>query len=582
MEPLLIPCPQCGASLQLSDAALLGKMGKCPKCSHRFILSEPAVVELELATTNSVEFTVATEGTAADQLRSLKRRGRRGRIVMLATTVMLIVAAGLLWSMREQPAEAVRNDEHRPPVTKPVKTEKTAVVNSPVIIEAGPPIDLRYVPHGAGVLINLRPAELWDAGGRGSEILACLPSEFTDWAAAQIQTQCLFPPSEIEELKLCLIYRAPGLPLHTSGVVTLSQPVQRSNLLQRIDGERRDESGHTIYVGKTTSYLMLDDRKFAFCPTDLVEDWQETVDHPAVTTESFARSLQQTDRLDQLTVVFEPRDFRIHGEALLPANTKSLLRGILDWLSDDVETACWGVRIGRQFRSHLVLRARTSGESKRLKQQIAKKLKRTPRQIHQTVALMNPAQLGTRRVVGRFPAMTLAYQRSTRVSRDAESVILSTPLPERAAPNLTLGARLTWQESLRRSSNGGSSQSVAVHPTAPAMRIADRLQMKIDCDFRRSPLYEALEYVGEEIGVQFNLAGQDLKVAGLTRNMPQEFKMDAVPALVILNRMLSDVGLVIVIDEAGGVVKVTTAQAASERGETPFPLSPQSPAIDEK
>src|SRR4051812_9827676 len=43
-----IPCPECGAVLKLRDASLLGKTGKCPKCSHRFVLRDPDEVELEL------------------------------------------------------------------------------------------------------------------------------------------------------------------------------------------------------------------------------------------------------------------------------------------------------------------------------------------------------------------------------------------------------------------------------------------------------------------------------------------------------------------------------------------------------
>src|SRR5579871_2869583 len=40
-----IPCPQCGAELRLPDRKLLGKTGKCPKCSHRFLLQESEEAE---------------------------------------------------------------------------------------------------------------------------------------------------------------------------------------------------------------------------------------------------------------------------------------------------------------------------------------------------------------------------------------------------------------------------------------------------------------------------------------------------------------------------------------------------------
>lgn len=38
-----IQCPQCGRELKLPDRSLLGRKGKCPKCGHAFILTEPSV-----------------------------------------------------------------------------------------------------------------------------------------------------------------------------------------------------------------------------------------------------------------------------------------------------------------------------------------------------------------------------------------------------------------------------------------------------------------------------------------------------------------------------------------------------------
>ncbi len=41
MAGLQIPCPKCGKSLKLPDRSLLGKKGKCPKCRHAFVMTEP-------------------------------------------------------------------------------------------------------------------------------------------------------------------------------------------------------------------------------------------------------------------------------------------------------------------------------------------------------------------------------------------------------------------------------------------------------------------------------------------------------------------------------------------------------------
>lgn len=49
MSPITIHCPRCQAGLKLPNRSLLGKKGKCPKCEHRFVLSDPDEVTLSLA-----------------------------------------------------------------------------------------------------------------------------------------------------------------------------------------------------------------------------------------------------------------------------------------------------------------------------------------------------------------------------------------------------------------------------------------------------------------------------------------------------------------------------------------------------
>ena len=49
MSELLIPCPKCSSALKLPNRSLLGKLGKCPQCQHKFVLKEPEEVELQLA-----------------------------------------------------------------------------------------------------------------------------------------------------------------------------------------------------------------------------------------------------------------------------------------------------------------------------------------------------------------------------------------------------------------------------------------------------------------------------------------------------------------------------------------------------
>ena len=45
MAGLQVSCPKCGKSLKLPDRSLLGRKGKCPKCRHAFVLTEPTAGE---------------------------------------------------------------------------------------------------------------------------------------------------------------------------------------------------------------------------------------------------------------------------------------------------------------------------------------------------------------------------------------------------------------------------------------------------------------------------------------------------------------------------------------------------------
>lgn len=45
MAGFQISCPKCGKSLKLPDRSLLGRKGKCPKCRHAFVMTEPSTQE---------------------------------------------------------------------------------------------------------------------------------------------------------------------------------------------------------------------------------------------------------------------------------------------------------------------------------------------------------------------------------------------------------------------------------------------------------------------------------------------------------------------------------------------------------
>jgi hypothetical protein len=184
---------------------------------------------------------------------------------------------------------------------------------------------------------------------------------------------------------------------------------------------------------------------------------------------------------------------------------------------------------------------------------------------------MTPADVGDRKLVGRFPAMMQALAASTVEGIDQRQVVLQTRLPERAAPNLALAGLLTWLESTK----------APVAPTTPdessaaPATLAEKLKKPVEVDFRRTPLEDAFAFIGEETGITFDLDGDALKLAAYTRNMPQTINLGRVSGEKAVAAILKQYDkMTVVIDEASGKIIVTTKDAAAAKGLTPATLAP--------
>jgi hypothetical protein len=167
--------------------------------------------------------------------------------------------------------------------------------------------------------------------------------------------------------------------------------------------------------------------------------------------------------------------------------------------------------------------------------------------------------------------MVQAYALGTLSGIGDRSVRLTTILPERAAPNLALGALLTWDESTRTDFSKAAPAPTLASEKLPE-RLADRLKKPIEIDFRRTPLQEAIGYIGGETSVPFEIDGNALKLAAMTQNMPQTFAMGVVPAEQALRRILKTYekeGLCVVLDESARTAHLTTKAAAKEKGLAP-------------
>lgn len=613
MTPIIIPCPACGRELKIRDRNLLGRKGKCPKCGHAFLMEEPAAVELELAESSfpaegtgarwvatpspqpaapapvpvAAPFAVAAAPSLlspeliAAPLPVVRRKSSKTQWVKWAVAaVVLCAVAGvgaLAWNNR--PTGSPRTSggptagENDPSGNAVAATGAAALTASPT---KGDPIPLEMVPSGAQILMHIRPAELWQAESQGEEFRYCLGplGEFLD---QQIKTVCKKPPQEIESALFAWIANTRGTPPSLAVVVRLKEEAKKSELLDMLGGDRIDTYGRPVYVNNEQAALILDLKTYAIGPARFAEDMVQSIGGQAAFSSGIEEIMDKTDRDRHFTIIFEPTAVLLDEEFLAPTAARPLLRECMDWFGDDAEAVAWSFQLDEQrFFSDLVVRNKTTIRPVALEERMLEKIGAIPKDLLRLVQQMKPTEVGKRKVIGRLPAMTKAFAMSTVGSNGSRYAELITPLPERAAPNLALGVLLAWDEGTRtkfsdKPSSGGSDEPKANIP------VAERLKKKIDIDFRRTPLQDAVAYIADETKVKIDIDGDALKFAGYTKNMAQEFKMDQATGFAAFEKIFTAKGqekLCLVIDEKNNLAIVMTHQAAETKGLKPHSLKP--------
>ncbi|MFN0056352.1 MAG: hypothetical protein ACKV0T_29755 [Planctomycetales bacterium] len=630
MAALEIPCPQCGKRLSVPDRKLLGRKFRCGRCQHSFRLTEPAppppvVVfssepptpqpDAEPETDQPAPpapnpFNFAVEETppefpnfdlapvrlpsvaatpTAEPLKARRSKRRGGKGAWIIAGLMLVIAGGVaFWFLRDRgdagSPESAPSAGKQQAATPKGKSKGKATTQSKsrgksVSPTKGQPITLRLAPMGARILINVRVAELWEPGSAGEEFRACLGKSLGAWLEEQIRTQCLIEPGQIEEALFALI-PVSREEFDVAVVVRTRQAMKPSDLLDKIDGELIDLP-RPHYVGERKAYLIADTRTFAIAPREMVDALLESVDAGgSVSSEGIEHLLPRTDRERHLTVVAELEDVRNSRETLVPENAQKLLQGVLEFFGDDVETVVWSLHLGdpqrrQDLHSELLVRNRGTRSPPKLQRDLEQKLAALPAELLKLVYQTNPRRLGEKKLVGRLPVMVKVVERVAQFESASRLVKVQWQLPERAGPNLALGTLLAWnQTNLPEFGQGNSQPGQSSRDDDPSLTIAQRLQKKIDVEFRDDFLYVAVDFISEETGIRFKLDGPGMKRVGKTQNEKQKFTMQQVPAGAILHRMLIPQRLVLIVDEQKKLATITSDEEAEDKKLKPFPLQP--------
>lgn len=631
MDTINIPCPKCGRELKLRDRSLLGRKGKCPKCGHAFVMEEP-VVQLELAEPEPravgrwlPESGLATaprpvapapqkeqaaspapepmalaalsnlgeDEAASARLKSLKKKNAKRRNIGLAIGAVVVLAAGggLIYALannpekprfvKGQPSDPEKSDVPEKSVKEPNPVAQAAT-DSPT---KGEKIELRYIPFGAQVILNIRPAELWQKESSGEELRFCL-TPLAKLLEMKFEEYFKRKPEQIEEAQICLIPGQQGTLPEVAAVIHLVEEAKKSQLLDDIGGQLINDYDYPVYINGDRAYLIGNPQTVAMCPKAQASEMATAAARPNPASDGIDELLPTTDRDRHITLIFVPRAIRLHSSWWFPENLKPFVLKSCDWFGDEIESASWSFHLGEKtFYSDLHMRNVTGITAANLRRQTATKLNDLPKELLDTVRMMDPRELGKRKIIGRLPKMSQAFAMASTVNIvNPRQVQVVTPLPERAAPNLALGTLLAWDESTRTDFTKARPKTTTDDTKLPD-KIADRLKLKLDVDFRRTPLQEAFGFISGELKTTIDIDGDALKAGGFTKNMPQTFQAEKVTALAAIGMILGNYQdpqkpsntMVIVVDEAKKVITVTTKAFADQQKLTTYdvPLPPK-------
>jgi hypothetical protein len=609
-----LPCPRCGKVLGIPAQRAPGQRLKCPHCKQEFVLqaagdkqepirhrADPSPPTAPRGIEPASIFNPDEESTPLTERIGRRRPRRSARVALFGSLSLgIVVAAIFFWFdrtvIRHRPSAQGTARTTRPTSKSTADDQQPSSLPLPHLRA---PIVPLLVPDGAHVLIHMRPTAFWRApsptqshdtkvaqvdrsaviSGRGEELRRCV-APLSAWAESQLASWSLFPPDQIDEILFSIVLRTPGEPVDVAATVWLKSPAGVSEISKRFDGTREAGSPSTlpIYTKEERALVIRDDKTFAVGPRAAAQEMADANTRPNPTDPSIEELLVQTDRSRDLTLIFRPDDLDRFRESLFPAPLRDVVHRVALWLEpESIEGAVISLHFGAPFSIRLDLRNRTATNATRLQNDFRARIDRLPIEFLQQVRHLRPATSGHRKLIGRVPAMWKAVSLGTTASSQPRLMTFESILPERAAPNLSLGTSLLFSE-MEAAPDAAATIDINKKgeprgSAKPSQSVSQRLQNKIDIDFRRTPLSEAFASIGEEIGVTFEIDGGALKNAGYTKNMPQTFRLAGAPAVDAVHKILKAYDkLVVVIDESRNTIVVTTREGAKAKRQKPFEL----------
>ena len=546
---------------------------------------QPAVTAPAASALPQFDLSVAPVADEGDTSSSTVERfsGRRRRKGKNSTTWLSLAGTGLLalavttyfWlDQRGHGTDVAKSTPAKNPGWEQEKQEETdsntaAEGLSPT---AGKPVSLNHIPFTPHLICHLHPAELWDSNAQMSEFRALL-GDVGIWLENFIQAKTRYTPQEISELTIAVNFGPRMTEPDLAVVVRLDEKQTIRDLERRFSGRMRPDlnSEAAVYEAEDAAFLLVDDQTFVAASLTLAESLADYAGVGALASPDMEALIQQSDRNRHVSLLFDREIVDSHredvfsGTNLLPVADK-----ILFWFGSEVESVCWSMHLEPDCYMEFLMHNSSDSTPRKVQRNLMAQLDKLPEEILGMVRMMRPETLGTRKMIGRFPAMVQAFRMGTTAHVAPGMARMVTVLPQNAAANLAAASLLTWNQSLVTDFDAAMPVVKNSSTEIPA-RLEDRLKMKVLVIFNRTPLQEALAYIAESISTDLVLDGDGLKLAGFTQNMAQTIELGEVTALEGLDGIMQRYAkesdpLVLVVDEQKKQLLVTVKSKAAAEG----------------
>ena len=538
--------------------------------------SQPASPAILFAVPVSTNVPGTTSGSVIDRVKGRRRKSSNAPVFASVTIVLIAAVCGGIWFFTQQrdssasPSAIKASAEYQEVVADRAASDDDAKTLSPT---SGEPIPVDYLPFTPHVLCHMHPAELWKEDRNTAEFQANL-STLAIWLKGQIETRTRYKPEEISELTFAVNFGPRMSAPDVAAIVRLKSSQTDQEFMQRFKGRIYADPDVELYEAPDFSYMIIDDLTFAVAPSNMSESLAMSMKDPALLSSDMEPLMRESDRDRHLSLLFDVKIVDSHREDAFTSQLQPLADKFLFWFGADVQTVSWSLHLEPELFMETLLHQTQASTPVKLQRFTQAKLSRLPEEILSGVRMMRPATVGSRDMIGRFPAMIKALEVGTTAHTAPSGVRLVTLLPKHASANLAAGALLTWNQSLFTNFDDDSHLTKNDTTKFPDT-IADRLKLKVLIDFRRTPLQEALSYIGDSIKTEISIDGKAFEGAGFTQVMAQTYDLGNVTALKAIDTIFQAYAgerdpMVLVVDESGNKITVSTVSKAKADGLTTF------------